>query len=133
MRCLGPAGAARRTFALVDGQDVVVELENSEKGDGDVLGGQKFYGKGLDTSDARKKKYVRVWFDSMSTTPMTLEGTFDKEKKRLTMIGEGPGMDGKPAKWRSVSEMPDKDTVHFRMYVGSAKDPMFTIMYKRKK
>src|SRR5437763_8089398 len=30
------------------------------------LGGEKFYGKGLDTYDARKKKYVSVWFDSMS-------------------------------------------------------------------
>jgi hypothetical protein len=97
------------------------------------LAGQKFYGKGLDTYDARKKKYVSYWFDSMSTTPMTLEGTFDQAKKQLTMVGEGPGMDGKPAKWRSVSDMPDNDTINFRMYVGDAKDPMFTIAYKRKK
>src|SRR5215467_4593882 len=61
------------------------------------LGGQKFYGKGLDTYDARKKKYVSYWFDSMSTTPMTLEGTLDQAKKQLTMVGEGPGMDGKLA------------------------------------
>jgi hypothetical protein len=97
------------------------------------LGGQKFYGKGLDSYDAGKKKYVSVWFDSMSTTPMALEGDYDKEKKRLTLVGDGPGMDGKPAKWKSVSEMPDDDTIHMSMYVGDSKEPMFTITYKRKK
>jgi hypothetical protein len=97
------------------------------------LGGQKFYGKGLDTFDAGKKKYVTVWFDSMSTTPMTMEGNFDKDGKTLTMVGDGPGMDGKPAKWKSVSEMTDDNTIHFSMYVGDGKEPMFTITYKRKK
>ena len=97
------------------------------------LNGQKFFGKGLDTYDAGKKKYVSVWFDSMSTTPMTMEGDYDKEKKTLTLVGDGPGMDGKPAKWKSVSEMKDDDTIHMSMYVGDAKEPMFSIIYKRKK
>src|SRR4051794_10989135 len=34
------------------------------------LGGQTYYGKSMDTYDAAKKKYVSVWFDSMSTTPL---------------------------------------------------------------
>jgi hypothetical protein len=97
------------------------------------LGGQKFHGKSLETYDAKKKKYVSVWFDSMSTTPLTMEGTYDKEKKTLTMVGEGPGMDGKVVKWRSVSRMPDGDTIHMSMYVGDSKEPMFTVTYKRKK
>jgi len=97
------------------------------------LGGQRFYGKSLDTYDAGKKKYVGVWFDSMSTTPMTMQGTYNKDKKTLTMVGEGPGMDGKPAKWKSVTEMTDNDTVHLSMYAGDGKDPMFTVTYKRKK
>jgi len=97
------------------------------------LGGQQYYGKGLDTYDAKKKKYVGVWFDSMSTTPMTMEGSYDKTKKTLTMVGESPGPDGKVATWRSVSRMPDHDTVEMSMYVGAAKDPMFTVTYRRKK
>lgn len=97
------------------------------------LGGQKFYGKGLDTYDAGKKKYVSVWFDSMSVAPMTLEGTYDAAKKTMTLTGDGPGPDGKPAKWRSVTEMPNDDTMEMKMYVGDAKDPMFTVSYKRKK
>jgi hypothetical protein len=97
------------------------------------LGGQKFYGKGLDTYDAGKKKYVSVWFDSMGTTPLMMEGTYDKDKKTLTMAGKGPGMDGKPTTWRSVSRMPDNDTILQSMYVGDGKEPMFTVAYKRKK
>ncbi len=97
------------------------------------LAGQKFYGKSLDTYDAGKKKYVGVWFDSMSTTPMTMEGGYDPAKKTLTMVGRGPGMDGKVTTWRSVSEMPDNDKVEMSMYVGDAKDPMFTLTYKRRK
>src|SRR5258708_34819582 len=51
--------------------------------------GQKFTGKGLDSYDTAKKKYVSVWFDSMSTAPMTMEGTLDKDRKDLTLPGEG--------------------------------------------
>jgi hypothetical protein len=97
------------------------------------MAGMKFQGRGMDTYDAGKKKYVSVWFDSMSTQPMLMEGTYDKEKKSMTMTGDAPGLDGKPAKWKSVSEMPDDDTINFRMYVGDTKEPMFTIVYKRKK
>lgn len=97
------------------------------------LFGSKFTGKGLDTYDPVKKKYVAVWVDSMSTSPMVMEGNYDKAKKTLTMAGEGPGMDGKPTKYRSVSEMPDDNTINFSMYMGDGKEPAFTIVYKRKK
>jgi len=98
----------------------------------DLLG-QKFYGKGLDTYDAASKKYVSVWFDSMGTRPLTMEGTLDKDKKTITLAGEGPGMDGKPTKYKSTSEMPDDNTINFTMWMGDGKDPAFTIVYKRKK
>ena len=97
------------------------------------LGGMKFQGKGLDTYDAAKKKYIGIFCDSMGTTPMIMEGTFEKDKKTLTMTGDGPGMDGKPTKWKSVSEYVDDNTMNFSMFVGDAKDPMFTIVYKRNK
>ena len=105
-------------------------LTSSLEGD---IGGMKFSGKGLDTYDAASKKYVGVWIDSMSTRPMTMEGTYDKATKTLTMIGDGPGPDGKPVKHRAVSQMPDDDTINFSMYMGDGKEPMFTIVYKRKK
>ncbi len=97
------------------------------------LGGQKFGGKSLDTYDAAKKKFLSVWVDSMGTTPLLMEGTEDPKTKELTMVGEGPGMDGKVTKWKSVSSMPDANTIQMSMFVGDGKDPMFTVTYKRKK
>lgn len=95
--------------------------------------GMKFSGRGMDSYDADKKKYVSVWFDSFSTSPMILEGNFDKEKKTMTLTGEGPGEGGKNTKYKSVTEYKDADTVNFAMYMGDAKEPAFTITYKRKK
>lgn len=97
------------------------------------IGGAKFSGKGLDGYDAGKKKYVGVWVDNKSQSPMILEGTFDKAKKTLTMEGEGPGGDGKPTKYKAVSVMKDEDTVVFSMYMENRLGAIFTIVYKRKK
>jgi Protein of unknown function (DUF1579) len=97
------------------------------------FGGMKFSGRGYDSYDAGKKKYVGVWFDSMTTTPMVMEGTLDPATKTMTMVGEGPGMDRKIVKHKTVSKMVDDDTMQFGMYVGDAKEPAFTILYKRKK
>jgi hypothetical protein len=96
------------------------------------MGGQKFYGKGLDTYDAGKKKFVGYFFDSMGTTPLVMEGTYNKQKKALILVGQGPGMDGKLTTWRSVSRMPDNDTIEMSMYVGDGQEPMFSVTYKRK-
>ncbi len=95
--------------------------------------GAKFSGRGLDSYDARKKKFVTVWVDSMITTPLILEGTYDQAKKTMTMVGDGLGPDGKPTKWKSVTVMADENSIHFGMYFGDAKEPAFTIEYKRKK
>lgn len=95
--------------------------------------GEKFQGKSLSTYDAGKKKYIEIWADSMSTQPMLMEGTYDKDKKTLTMSGEGPGMDGKLTKYKSVSTYTDDNTIDFSMYVGDGKEPAFTIVYARKK
>jgi hypothetical protein len=97
------------------------------------MGGMKFQGRGADSYDPAKKKYVSVWIDSMSTSPMTMAGDYDKAKKTLTLAGEGPGEDGKPTKYKSTSEMPDDNTINFKMYVGGGAEPAFTIVYKRQK
>ena len=95
------------------------------------LFGQKFHGKGLDSYNAVKKNYVSVWVDSMSGYPTVMEGTLDQAKKSLTMTGEeGPGTDGKSGKYKSVTTMPDGDTMHFKMFPGDAKQPAFTVTYK---
>ena len=100
------------------------------------FGGMKFQGRGLDSYDAAKKKYISVWVDSFSTQPMIFEGTMNKEKKTQTMIGEGPGPDGKPVKYKSETTFTDDDHHTFVMSMVDAdgKDnKMMTIEYTRKK
>ncbi|MBX9681675.1 MAG: DUF1579 domain-containing protein [Gemmataceae bacterium] len=97
------------------------------------MGGLKYYGKGLDSYDSAKKKYVSTWHDSMSGSPMVFVGDYDAAKKIITMSSEGPGPDGKTTKWKSVTQLPDADNMHFSMFVGDGKEPMFTVTYKRKK
>jgi hypothetical protein len=98
-----------------------------------TINGEKFSGRGFDSYDADKKKYVGVWMDSMSASPMTLEGTYDKAKKTMTMAGEGPGVDGSKTKYRMTTEMPNDDTMNFTVWMGDAQHPSFTIKYKRRK
>ena len=94
--------------------------------------GQKFQGKGLDSYDAGKKQFVRVWVNNMITSPLIMEGTYDTDKKQLTMTGDGPGPGG-TAKFKSVTTYKDDDNFVFDMYLADAKEPGLTVVYKRKK
>jgi hypothetical protein len=98
--------------------------------------GTKFQGKGLDTYDPARKKYINIWADAMSTAPMIMEGAYDKDGKVLTMTGEGPSMDGKMTKHRSVLEIKDADTMQFSLFTPGkdGKDRLIlSITYERKK
>ena len=100
------------------------------------FGGIKFQGKGLDTYDSTTKKYRSVWVDSFSTSPRTMEGNLDKDHKVMTMTGEGRGPDDKPAKFKSVTEIKDTDTLNFSLFMVDKDDkeqPMVNIEYKRRK
>jgi hypothetical protein len=100
------------------------------------FGGMKFQGKGLDTYDPGTKKYRSVWVDSFSTSPRTLEGNLDKDDKVMTLTGEGRGPDGKVAKFKTITELKDADTVNFTLFMADRdgkEQPMVHITYKRKK
>ena len=99
------------------------------------FGGMAFEGRGAQSYDPGKKKYVGVWIDSMSTSPMTFEGTYDKAKKTMTTVGSTPGPDGKMMKLTMVTQMKDADNVVFTMSMagpdGAAMEAM-KITYKRR-
>ena len=97
------------------------------------LFGQKFSGKGTDGYCPIKKKYTGYWTDSMSASPVVMAGDYDADKKTLTMTGEGPGQDGKVAKYKSVTVWKDADAMTMSMYTGDEKEPAFSVEYKRKK
>jgi Protein of unknown function (DUF1579) len=96
--------------------------------------GTKFTGHGLDSYDPAKKKYVGVWVDSMTTSPIVIEGELSADMKTLTMSGKGPGQDGKTTDYKMITEYKDKNTHIFKMWSGSLTgDPMMTLTYVRKK
>jgi len=107
----------------------------TSKFEGDFAGA-KFEGRGIDGYDQTKKKYTAMWVDSMTTTPLILEGTYDAKAKALTMIGDFSGPDGKPAKFKIKSVIKDKDHHTSTMsMIGEDKmeQEMFSIEYTRKK
>jgi hypothetical protein len=107
-------------------------LVSSFKGE---FAGMKFEGKGIDTYDPMKKKYVSVWCDNMAPGIMMMEGSFDPVGKKMTMSGDGPGPDGKPTKYKYVTEFKEKNTMVMTMSTTGAdgkEQQMFTITYKRK-
>ena len=100
------------------------------------FGGMKFQGKFLDTYDPATKKYRSIWVDSFSTAPRIMEGNLDKDNKVMTMTGEGPLQQGKTAKFKSIAEIKDADTVNFSLFMvdeDGKEQPMVKITYKRKK
>jgi hypothetical protein len=102
------------------------------------FGGMPFYGHGTFGYDTNKKKYVGTWVDSMSTTPMLMEGTYDAAAHTMTMLSDTVGQDGKPVKTKSVSEQKSDGSRVFTMYMKSdATGPDFVkameITYTKKK
>jgi hypothetical protein len=82
-----------------------------------------------------KDKYVATWIDSCTTRLWTYLGSVDASGKTLTLEAEGPGEDGKPAKFREVIEVKDRDHKDYRSSIQ--KDgkwvTFLTIKYTRKK
>ena len=99
------------------------------------FGGMAFEGVGATSYDPAKKKYVNVWCDSMSTSPMVSEGTYDKAKKTLTLAGKMPTPDGKTMDVTMTTVDKDADTRDFTLkgtVEGKAVE-MLQITYKRRK
>ena len=97
---------------------------------------QPFHGKGFDSYDPAKKKYLGVWVDSMMTVPMMTEGTRDERTKTTTCTGECPGPDGKPMKVKMVTKEVNSNQHTFEMYMigpDGKETKSMTIEYTRRK
>ena len=93
-----------------------------------------FTGTGLDTFDPIKKKFVAIWVDSMSATPVILEGERNQDGKKITMAGKGPSPDGTSTAYKTETEYVSKDKHIFKMWMGTTTgDPMMVATYERKK
>lgn len=97
--------------------------------------GTAFEGRGATSYDPATKKYVNVWIDSMVTRPMLSEGTYDKDKKTLTLRGDMPIQEGKSMKTTITITYRDANTKVLSLQ-GTAPDgkafEMVEITYKRR-
>lgn len=140
MQCAGawdalvkcPLGESKGTLMAEPGLNRIWLLEHFR---GEV-GGTKFEGHGATTYDPAKKKYVNVWIDSMSTSPMVSEGTYDKDSKTMTMHGTMNTPDGKSMKCTLTTIEKDANTKLFTITCpgpdGKTAE-MMQITYKRRK
>lgn len=110
-------------------------LQESYKGE---FFGKAFAGLGIVGYDANQKKYVTTWYDSMSTTMMLLHGTYNADKKTLTMLGEDFEPNSKKKmKARDVLKILNAEQQTFEMYRQPEGSPdeikVMEIAYTRKK
>ena len=100
----------------------------------DFLGMGPFEGHGVTGYDPKKGKYIGTWVDTMLTTFMQLEGSFDKTGKVLTMEGMGPGPDGNALKHKLVTTWHSADKYVFEMFVvgNGNEQKTLTITYTRR-
>jgi hypothetical protein len=91
--------------------------------------GVAFEGRGATSYDPAKKKFVNVWIDSMVS-----EGTYDKEKKTLTLLGNMPTPDGKSMKSTITITYKDANTkvLSLKGNMDGKEFEMVEITYKRR-
>jgi Protein of unknown function (DUF1579) len=99
------------------------------------IAGKPFEGYGATTYDPAKKKFTNVWIDSMVPTPMLSEGTYDADKKVLTLHGNMPLPDGKSMKSTITITYTDTNnkTLALKVSTPDGKDAgIVEITYKRR-
>lgn len=104
--------------------------------DGMVMG-QPFQGVGFTGYDNIKKKYVGMWMDTMSTTPMITWGTMAADMKSSQWEGSmDDPLTGKPVRTESKVTIVSNDHHVFEMFGPGADGKMMKTMqidYHRKK
>ena len=96
------------------------------------FGGMPFSGTGLDTYDPTQKKYVSVWVDSMSHSPLVMHGDYDEATHTVTMTGKGPDQTGKMVDMKTTLKIDGKDSLIFTLTNQGMPSDAMTIRYKRK-
>ncbi|MCA8974526.1 MAG: DUF1579 domain-containing protein [Planctomycetes bacterium] len=110
----GPDGTPQRDKATMVTRDLG-GFHAVDEFEGQVMG-MKFTGHGINSYCPLRKRYVSSWVDSMTPSPMTLTGTYDKKANEIEMTGECLGMSGKLEPCRSVTLFGDADHFAWEMY-----------------
>jgi hypothetical protein len=122
----GSQGVARNRLAC-GGLWLITEFMNETTG---------FEGHGIYGYDQAKGKYVGTWVDPMRTFIAVAEGVYDPAEKTMTMWFETAGPQGKPLRWREITERKDADTRVWRSIMsgpGGQEFEVMTVTYRRRK
>ena len=101
---------------------------------GDV-GGQKFEGHGQYGYNSRTKKYTGTWIDSMNNEIAIMEGTWNADKKELTMFRPFTEPDGSKVQTKSITSYTDAYNKTWAMYKNNPDGTWLKFMeitYKRR-
>lgn len=74
------------------------------------LGDQEFEGHGLLGYDARTKEYIGTWVDNLTSTPTQTRGTYDAERKTLTLFSAVVDGAGREIQQKQVTHFVDDKT-----------------------
>ena len=97
--------------------------------------GEPFNGINIIGYDNHTKKYVSVWFDSMSTGIYLFEGTAGADGKTITQESSFDDPVRGPMGWRSVTRFMDDNTLEYEMYLtpkGGKEEKMMEMTVTRK-
>jgi hypothetical protein len=83
--------------------------------------GLPMIGHGMNGYCVARKQYFTYWTDSMTTSPMTLYGSYDAEKRELALSGECFGRSGKLEPCRTLTRYVDDDH-HTWTFFGAGPD-----------
>ncbi|HMP02962.1 MAG TPA: DUF1579 family protein [Gemmatales bacterium] len=96
--------------------------------------GTRFDGRSVMGYCPARKCYQSTWIDSMSPSLTIMNGKYTDDKTYVEE-GEGPNMEGKLEKMKSVTTFVDADTIEMNMYKieGEKEEKTMTLVFKRKK
>jgi len=97
--------------------------------------GAPFMGHEIMGYDMKRKKHTAVWVDNSGDNMMLMEGTASADGMTTTLWGKAPGMDGKPANYKEITNWSDNDHMTFKMWIMQGKKEVLVleISYTRKK
>jgi hypothetical protein len=93
------------------------------------IGVMDFHGRSHNGYDTNKKKYVSSWVDSMTTSPMVREGSYDAAGQSMTLVGDTVDPAGNKSTMRIVSKYrPDGTRVSSFFMKAPDNDDQFKMM-----
>jgi hypothetical protein len=81
------------------------------------MGSLDFEGHGLVGYDPRSKEYIGTWVDNFTSVPTQKKGTYDPNKKTLTLFGTAVDGAGNEIKHKEITTFVDSQTKTLEIFM----------------